>query len=177
MKVHVNQFQKIWQWYSLEWYQYHAGLCVLQERVIFQTHPGLLANTLKTRKWNWFVLLSERGAGISTGQGLAISAECRNMDYSQFGYTRKQHRSVFNLCLTWHTAWCVSTFHKNCGLPVTTNCLHTTRSCWSTMVLALLNWLQTAAGQDWPFSLCTMPSCGHVSLASLLPCYHGFHLY
>ena len=26
---------------------YHAGFCVLQERVIFQTHPGLVANTLK----------------------------------------------------------------------------------------------------------------------------------
>ena len=102
MKVHVwiKLLQKIWQSYSLEWYQYHAGLCVLQERVIFQTHPGLLANTLKTRKWNWFVLFSERGAGISTGQGLAISADCRNMDYSQFSYTRKQHRSVFNFCLT-----------------------------------------------------------------------------
>ena len=42
---------KTWQWqYVLGWsFVYHAGFCVLQERVIFQTHLDLLENTLKQK--------------------------------------------------------------------------------------------------------------------------------
>ena len=151
---------------------YHAGFCVLQERVIFQTHAGLLANTLKMKIGSEFSFLLKEGHGLAQASGLAISAECKNMDYSHSLGALKSNTDQysFHVLLT-HCLMCEH-ISQTCGLPVTTNFLCTTQSFWSTMVLALLT-----GGLDWPFSLCTMPSCGHVSLPGCCHATMGFHLY
>ena len=93
---------------------YHAGFCVLQERVIFQTHAGLLANTLKMKIGSEFSFLLKEGHGLAQAGGLAISAECKNWIWTTV--TNWEHSKATQISIHfmsyWHTAWCVSSFHK-----------------------------------------------------------------
>ena len=113
---------------------YHAGFCVLQERVIFQTHPGLVANTLKQTN-----LIFEKD--IKQNQYFQVTQcsaktwvdECEHI----------LHKVVVSQWpqISWSTAGLIGP--PWCSLY------------WLAFRL-LLAW-------DWQFRLFTMPSCGHVS--------------
>ena len=151
---------------------YHAGFCVLQERVIFQTHAGLLANTLKMKIGSEFSFLLKEGHSLAQAGGLAISAECKNMDYSHSLGALKSNTDQYSFHVLLTRCLMCELISQTCGLPVTTNFL-----CTTVFLVHHGACLIDLASDCWPRLAVQFVHNALMrprKFTRLLPCYHGF---